>query len=459
MNYDPRQLIYILDELLDRLKFTQYSAQPTLEDVGYYQNCLSQSIEEIDRLSSINEFNLAEEEEQITEAIEGVNNLSETASIAVEAAVEQAIAVEATKQQAESVLEHWTKKLAKALDWLKKAQKKLIQAEAQLEKAKRELEIAQRQLKLANAGLLTCRLNPWQEDCSAEKARQRQAKNNVLQAEGYLAIALEQVQEAKEEVELAQAEVKKCQQAVNYTKQALKESELALEIVESTQKSAELALEIVDSANKQVKVAEAKIREAQELTEEMLRHSIAAKSEREQAQHYYQQAEESLEASTRLTTLGIKEIEYSQQQLQEFNRPNYNTPIYSGVVRQQNNAIARKSLTLNYYLRYGSFNVGDTGQIASKLASGKDANSHINFEVTSDRRIKILDIIVSPDLRRQGIGRKLVQNLISQLPSDSELYFIDNQAPEFWAKLGFKSRELGGQQKEFYFRLSGLNNE
>ena len=32
-----RQLIYILDRLLDRLKFTQYSARPTLEDVRYYQ--------------------------------------------------------------------------------------------------------------------------------------------------------------------------------------------------------------------------------------------------------------------------------------------------------------------------------------------------------------------------------------------------------------------------------------
>jgi len=58
----------------------------------------------------------------------------------------------------------------------------------------------------------------------------------------------------------------------------------------------------------------------------------------------------------------------------------------------------------------------------------------------ADIRIKVKDTVVSENFRGQGVVSQLLENLITKIPSGTEIYFQENQAPDYWIKKGFKRR-------------------
>ncbi len=84
------------------------------------------------------------------------------------------------------------------------------------------------------------------------------------------------------------------------------------------------------------------------------------------------------------------------------------------------------------YIRAFDFDALDTGDM-------------LNARMDSDGRVYIVDINVGEVNRHSGIGSKLLQALENKLPDGTIIYFIENQAPEFWEKKGFRSyqNEMG----------------
>lgn len=74
-------------------------------------------------------------------------------------------------------------------------------------------------------------------------------------------------------------------------------------------------------------------------------------------------------------------------------------------------------------------------------------------DVNDPNRIFIVDTDVAGAYKRKGIGRKLFERLEKQFSEATEFYFATNDAPEFWAKMGFEKRDKSneyGSKSEFY---------
>jgi N-acetylglutamate synthase-like GNAT family acetyltransferase len=76
-------------------------------------------------------------------------------------------------------------------------------------------------------------------------------------------------------------------------------------------------------------------------------------------------------------------------------------------------------------------------QVQAVLEDGTKIGN-INIKKEGERRIFIQDIDVANDYRKKGIATMLVYNMEEKFPPGTELYFIDNLAPEFWQQMGFK---------------------
>jgi hypothetical protein len=66
----------------------------------------------------------------------------------------------------------------------------------------------------------------------------------------------------------------------------------------------------------------------------------------------------------------------------------------------------------------------------------RDTGDMLNARMDSDGRVYISDINVGEFNRKNGIGSKLFQALEDGLPEGTTIYFIENQASEFWEKNG-----------------------
>ncbi len=95
---------------------------------------------------------------------------------------------------------------------------------------------------------------------------------------------------------------------------------------------------------------------------------------------------------------------------------------------------------LTYKTGYGSFasfEVKSQAQIQALLADGTGI-AHINVRKKDTRRILIQDIIVPNEYRRKGIATMLVYHLEEKFTQGTQLYFVTNDAPQFWQQMGFK---------------------
>jgi hypothetical protein len=87
-----------------------------------------------------------------------------------------------------------------------------------------------------------------------------------------------------------------------------------------------------------------------------------------------------------------------------------------------------------------------------------DTGNMMNALISLDGRIKIQDINVGKNSQRKGIGSKILETLENQLPEGTTMYFIENQAPEFWASRGFIPHELDNGITEYRKKSSKSKN-
>ncbi|MHC5830086.1 MAG: GNAT family N-acetyltransferase, partial [Nostoc sp.] len=107
--------------------------------------------------------------------------------------------------------------------------------------------------------------------------------------------------------------------------------------------------------------------------------------------------------------------------------------------------------SLNYPIMYGSFEVGKSGRIEATTSDGRYTDCFINFEVSGVGRVRIQDTVVASNYRQKGVGTKLLEALESNLPDGTVLYFTENQAPDFWKKMGFQIITNNGVTE--YFKI------
>jgi len=143
----------------------------------------------------------------------------------------------------------------------------------------------------------------------------------------------------------------------------------------------------------------------------------------------------------------------NSENLEIYNQYAISSPVDSSVfpVSSQSTYISSSATTLTdspsskfqYVDRYNYFNdAGDYRPIRIE-AIDPDTNQEIGFinaEHMADNRIKIKDTVVPENFRDQGVGSQLLENLIAKIPSGIEIYFQENQAPDYWIKKGFKER-------------------
>lgn len=96
--------------------------------------------------------------------------------------------------------------------------------------------------------------------------------------------------------------------------------------------------------------------------------------------------------------------------------------------------------------------LGGSVKIEAKSSEGKETG-FITAERTGANRVKIKDTIVPKAFQKRGIASELLSDLESKLPQGTELYFEENQAPEFWEKKGFKSRVAKDTKTVEYYKL------
>lgn len=92
--------------------------------------------------------------------------------------------------------------------------------------------------------------------------------------------------------------------------------------------------------------------------------------------------------------------------------------------------------TISIYGSFESLEVKSQAQIRAVLADG--GNACIKVKIEQDGRIFIQDIDVANEYRRKGIATMLVYHLEEKFKQGTQLYFVANDAPKFWKKMGFK---------------------
>jgi GNAT superfamily N-acetyltransferase len=87
----------------------------------------------------------------------------------------------------------------------------------------------------------------------------------------------------------------------------------------------------------------------------------------------------------------------------------------------------------------------------------RDTGDMLNARMGSDGRVYISDINVGEFNRKNGIGSKLFQALEDGLPEGTTIYFIENQASEFWEKNGFTPHKTEAGNIEYRKQSSRSN--
>lgn len=483
---DPRILIRILDDLIQEIGRCTETVRNTLQKASYTQRCAQEQIER--GLHSANVFKdwVECDRENVQDADAEVANLLSKCSEAEQVSHETLDEVEEVFHYAQVTLQQWEQELNKALAWLERAKVRLERAIQEENAAQRNWESAQDEMKQAEIRLRRCLNDTERRNCNREEKAYELARLNVHQAlERWKAAEIE-VSLAKEEVAQAQARVNCCRQAVDYAKQAVAQAQLAREHADQAVNSAERSLEEAEASNRFMVSAQTKVTEETDLTEQMILAVHQAQTFTSEAQIHYQNSEYAAESAQRLATLGCQELEYRVQQLYLLNQtsgdfvksrhPLFSVPGTDQVVYAQPLPIATPTLpgaghldvnplvetkfinefakSLDYKINYGSLDkIGDSGQIRAYFPDGQDSNCFINFEITQNGRVKIKDTWVDANFRRKGIATLLVKTIESYLQDGDELYFEENQSPDFWNKMGFQKRNYRGKN-EFYKRVS-----
>lgn len=111
--------------------------------------------------------------------------------------------------------------------------------------------------------------------------------------------------------------------------------------------------------------------------------------------------------------------------------------------------------SLDYKAKKTTWDDGETTiRIDAYNSNGADIGAYLNARIQSDGRVHIRDTEVGEAHRKQGIGSKMLRELENQLPNGTELYFIENQAKDYWEKKGFKSRQLDDGKIEYFKKIS-----
>lgn len=109
--------------------------------------------------------------------------------------------------------------------------------------------------------------------------------------------------------------------------------------------------------------------------------------------------------------------------------------------------------SLSYGHLYGknkpiSFGANERGgTLQALLPDGTNSECYVNYSIDNSGRIKIGDIQVPPNLKRQGIATLLFKDLEERVPVGTTFFFVENQSLEFWASAGFRFND---QTKEYY---------
>lgn len=470
---NPRKLIQILQDLTDEIKRFTTTVNDTFKQANYSQKVANERINQGLHQAGILQNLVAEDSAKIQEVKAEITELLTKCDQAVEDAHQTLTQVTNAHNFANETLKKWEYELELALSWLHRAEIRLERAIQEYNDARQDVESAKYQLQSAQSSLSSCLSYRDSEgrrkDCSYEYRKVAEAEANLERAIIRLQLAEIELSEAQAEVEAAKARVACCRRAVAYAQEAVIHSENAVLNANDAVNFAERSLEEITTTEKFLIKAEDIVVSAQENAENMMIQVKEAQRLTDEAQNFYQQAEKLGDATYNYATLGSREIEDKINNLIQFNRPdsilsmsgsatfssqslpNSTTLPGAGSINPKKIAstnsyqpkISEFANSLNYdnFGYGGTLNLNESNQISVLDNQGNETNCYINYIMTEPGRVKIQDTIVSPQYQRQGIGYKLVESLESKLPKGTVLYFEENQAEGFWAKIGFSKKE------------------
>ncbi|MBO1063214.1 MULTISPECIES: hypothetical protein [Nostocales] len=468
--YDPRVLIRAFNTLQEEFQRFNQTSSDTLKEAEHTQKCAQDRVNQALRVSAIALSQAKSDIEDVQVVDQEVRDLLSNSSAAVETAHRTVEMVGKFRQQAETTLATWQNKLQKAIAWQAQAEARLQraiqeynQAQRSLASAQQNLASAQQNLASAEASLRSCMNNPESKNCNREQRAYDNANVAVAVAIQELqraGIELQQaeieVEAAQEELERAKAKVRDCQQAVGYAEQAVQHANLATEQANQAITEAERSLESAESANRAVTKASTKATEEHELTEQATGQVHQAEGFVTQAQVSVQRARNQADSAYNFAVRGNQELGYRTKLLVLFNQVDSSLSatktVQSNSATTQPQSSVANSLadSLKYVDRYNYLDEENGSvRIEAKDMDGKDVG-FITAERTSNNRIKIKDTVVPDDLQKKGIGSGLLSRLENRFPKGTELYFQENQKPEFWSKKGFQQRVTKDGITEFF---------
>jgi exonuclease VII small subunit len=470
---NPRQLMQILQDLTDEIKRFTITVNDTFKQANYSQNIANERINQGLHSAGIMGNLVEEDQAKIQEIKAEITELLTKCYQAVEDAHQTLTQVTNAYNVAQETLAHWQRELELALSWLHRAEIRLDKAIQEYNEAKRDVESAKYELQSAQSSLNSCLSYRDSEgrgkDCSREYTRVAQAEANLQRAFIRLQEAEIELQEAQEEVERAKARVNCCRRAVAYAQDAVIHSQNALLNANDGVNFAERSLEEIKTTENFLIKTEDIIISAQENAENMMIQVKEAQRLTDEAQNYFQKVGNLSEVTYSYATLGSREIEDKINSLILLNRPeamfsvpggntvysqslpNSNTLAGGGSINpnqiNQTNTYQPKisefanSLNYDHFSYGGGLNLNESNQISVLDSQGNKLDCFINFIMAEPGRVKIQDTNVNPSYRNQGIGYKLVESLENKVAKGTILYFEENQAKEFWEKMGFSKKE------------------
>jgi hypothetical protein len=299
-SYDPRQILLILEDLLETLQIWSTYAKDTLQEVDYTQRLSAEHVERTRNNVAITRSQLERDEQLFETRKARYDAVASQCAEAVTASQETLSQAQQAAQEARQAHGKWQRELRKAQGWLERALKRLEVAQREYERAKSALRQAERQYDNAKRRLRRCRNDDDRYSCASEQRALERAGLNLQHARGQLMAAQRELEAAKREVQRAQARVECCKQAVALTKQAVAKAIVALEVAEQAERAASISTEFSDIVQRlasQAKTAFSEeataiasavgtIGEATTFTEEAQRHLSTASSLEDSAQVY-----------------------------------------------------------------------------------------------------------------------------------------------------------------------------
>jgi len=313
-SYDPRQLIIIIEDLLDCLQIWSSVARDTLDEADWVQRTTREYVDRASHRAAIVKSQ-AQKDEQLVSAKK--SRYDSVAAKCVEAATETKETLAESQKaldDANQTYTRWELELAEAIAWLERAMKRLETAEKECERAKKAVQRAEEEADKASRRYNSC-LRDGDKSCKSEKRAYENAQADLVQALERLKRAIRELEAAGLEVQRAQARVSNCQRAVELAEQAVGDAQHNLDIARQAEKMAAISLEfsgIVQQLAKQAETAAEQetstaesllsiVREASKLTDEAQLYLSSASDLEDSAQGYVSSL--NLELTSRIGSL------------------------------------------------------------------------------------------------------------------------------------------------------------